>query len=575
MLRTWFETSFGRLRRIAFSEAHSMLLWAAAAGLVGALATHVFREGIRVVEELLTGHSGSLVELAKRLPWYLRLCMPAIGGVVAGCFLVLSNRLATKVSSDYMEAIAIGDGRIPVRESLLRSLSSLSTIASGGAIGREGSMVQLAAMCASFIGRLVRFDLPRLRLLVACGAAAGITSAYNTPLAGAFFVTEIVLGSIVMESFAPIVVASVVANITMHGLPGYHPTYEMPLFPAIFGVEIGLFVIMGVLIGIAAPGFLAFLAFSKRQFVRSALPMPLRLGLGGLGVGMLSVLVPQVWGNGYSVVNALLHEPWVWWSVVMVLVSKIIATALTTGSGAVGGVFTPTLFVGAALGWLFGAAAHTLFPHVTSAPFAYAIVGMGAFLAAATSAPMMAILMIFEMTLSYQVVLPLMLACVIAHLITRSLNGQPMYAITNRRNQEEKERLRLRGIHMRDLIKPAVTVLPLEATIAELSRMFLANSVKFVYIVNDSTRFQGVVALSDVTSQLLADDEARQAQVGDFLCRDRIHLLTPEMTLDEGLRRFLAHQGERLPVVQSLESPILLGVVYKSALLEACFLMSA
>lgn len=575
MLRTSVRTALGRLRRLVFSETHSMLLWAAASGLVGALATNAFREGIRLVEVLITGHSGSLVELARSLPWYMRLCMPAIGGVVAGSFLILANRIASKASSDYMEAIAIGDGRIPLRESLLRSLSSLSTIASGGSIGREGSMVQLAALCASIIGRTVRFELPRLRLLVACGAAAGITSAYNTPLAGAFFVTEIVLGSIVMDSFAPIIVASVVANITMRALPGYHPTYEMPTFPAIFGAEIVLFVIMGVMIGILAPRFLAFLDFSKRQFARSALPLPVRLGLGGLGVGILSVLVPQVWGNGYSVVNSLLHEPWIWSTVVLVLIAKIAATALTTGSGAVGGVFTPTLFVGASSGWLFGTGMHVLFPHAASAPFAYAIVGMGAFLAAAASAPLMAILMIFEMTLNYQVVLPLMLACVVAHLIARSLDGRPMYAITTRRNQEERERLRLRGMNMRELVKPAVTVAPLDATIADLTRMFAENSVKYVYIVDDTERFQGVVALSDVTSRLLEREEARHGRARDFLCRDRVHLLTPEMTLDEGLRHFLAHQGERLPLVRSLDSPVLLGVVYKSALLEACFLMSA
>lgn len=575
MLKARFDRILQRLRLLVFSEAHSMLLWAALAGVVGALATLAFREGIRFVEELLTGRSGSLVEIAENLPWYLRLCLPAIGGVVAGGILLGSNRFATTASSDYMEAIAIGDGRISVRQSLLRSLSSVSTIASGGSIGREGSMVQLAATGASIIGRFFAFDLARLRLLVACGAAAGITAAYNTPLAGAFFVTEIVLGAIVIDSFAPIIVASVAANITMHAVPGYRPTYQMPPFPAIFGPEIALFVVMGILIGLLAPAFLAFLDFSKRQFSQLPASLPIRLGLGGLGVGIISIWVPQVWGNGYSVVNSLLHNPWMWSTVLIVLAAKIVATAFTTGSGAVGGVFTPTLFVGAAVGWLFGVGAHALFPLAASAPFAFAIVGMGAFLAAAASAPLMAILMIFEMTLSYQVVLPLMLACVVAHLITRALDGRPMYAITTRRNQEERERLRLRGIHMRDLIKPARTVLSPSASMADLTAMFFANPVKYVYVVDDREHFLGVVALSDVTSRLLSPDAAKCQHAGDFLCSDRLHLLTPEMSLDQGLRHFLDHQGERLPVVQSLEVPILLGAVYKSALLEACFLMSA
>jgi chloride channel protein, CIC family len=556
------------------SETHTMLLWAAVVGLAGALATIAFRDSISLVETLITGRSGSLVETAKSLPWYARLLLPAAGGIVAGLFLGAAKRFSPGAAPDYMEAIAIGDGHIPVRYNLLRSVSSLGTIASGGSIGREGSMVQLAAVCASVLGRVLRFDTPRLRLLVACGAAAGITSAYNTPLAGALFITEIVLGTIVIENFGPVVVASVVANITMRWYPGYRPTYEMPAFPDIFGAEVLLFVALGAIVGFAAPQFLRLLDFSKRQFGRLPLPLPFRLAIGGLLVGAISIRAPEVWGNGYSVVNSLLHQPWAWSAVLLVLVAKVGATALTTGSGAVGGVFTPTLFVGAAIGWLFGAAAHTLFPHATSAPFAYAVIGMGAFLAAATSAPLMAILMIFEMTLSYQVVLPLMLASVLAYLIARSIGERSMYEITSKRNREEKERMRLRGMHMRDLVKPAATVLPLTATVAELTRMFLEHPVKYVYIVDDAQRYQGVVALQDLTSVLADKAEAEMKRAGDFVRREHLHVLTPEMGLGEALQHFMQHQGERLPVIRSAEEPVLLGVVYKTALLEACFQLS-
>ena len=325
-----------------------MLLWAAVVGFLGAVATVLFRECIYGLQLLLTGQSGSFVAMAKSLPWSMRLLLPTAGGLVAGAILVLAKRMPSSATSDYMEAVAIGDGNIPVRQSLLRSLSSLATVVSGGSIGREGPMVQLAALAASLVGRVTHFNPARLRLLVACGAAAGITSAYNAPIAGAFFVTEIVLGAIVMESFGPVVVASVVANITMRELPGYHPAYEMPPFPPIAGIEIVWFVLLGIMAGVAAPQFLRLLGFSKKLFTKTALPLPLRLGLGGLLVGLISVWVPEVWGNGYSVVNSLLHTPWVWWSVLLLLLLKVVATAITTGSGAVGGIFTPTLFVGAA-----------------------------------------------------------------------------------------------------------------------------------------------------------------------------------------------------------------------------------
>ncbi len=548
-----------------------MLLWAAVSGVVGAFATVAFRESIHGLQWLLTGQSGSLVEIAKSLSWYVRLLLPAAGGVAAGIFLLLAQRITAGASSDYMEAVTIGDGNIPVRQSLLRSMSSLCTIATGGSIGREGSMVQLSAMSASLIGRITHFDSPRLRILVACGAAAGLTSAYNAPIAGAFFVTEIVLGSIAMTSFGPILVASVVANITMREFSGYQPTYEMPAFPAVFGVEVVFFVGLGILCGLAAPQFLRLLKFSKRSFQQSKFSLPLRLGVGGLLVGMTSIWVPEVWGNGYSVVNSLLHHPWPWSAVLILLIFKILATALTTGSGAVGGVFTPTLFGGAAMGYLIGLGVHTLAPAATSEPFTYAIVGMGAFLAATTSAPLMAILMIFEMTLSYQVVLPLMLACVIAYFIARSIDDVSMYEITIKRNRDAKARLRLSSTRMCDLIEPANTVLPLTASFEEISRMFLEYPVKYIYIIDIENHYQGVVSLQDLTSALLKKDDLATMQVVDFLRRDAVSVITSEMSLGQALQHFVTHQGERLPTIDDATPPHLLGVVYKSSLLDAYF----
>ncbi|VVD61372.1 voltage-gated ClC-type chloride channel ClcB [Pandoraea eparura] len=553
---------------LSTSEGYALLPWAALAGLLGALATIAFRESIHAIQFVLSGHSGSLVEMAKALPWYWRVVMPAAGGLVAGLFLIWSRRVPAGAMSDYMEAVTIGDGRLPMRQSLLRSLSSLFTIASGGAIGREGSMVQLAALVASLLGRLRNFDAEQLRILVACGAAAGLTSAYNAPIAGAFFVTEIVIGSIVMRHFGPILVASVVANITMRELPGYRPAYEMPAFPAIFGVEVVLFIALGAFCGVISPQFLRLLNRSRKEFQRMTLPVPLKLAIGGLGVGIISIWVPEVWGNGYSVVNSLLHAQWVWSFVVVVLVLKIIATALTIGAGAVGGVFTPTLFVGAALGYLSGLVAHGLWPHATSDPFAYAMVGMGAFLAASTSAPLMAILMIFEMTLSYQVVLPLIVSCVVAYFVARSISDVSMYDVTIKRHRDATDRLRLRGMQMRMLIRPTETVLPMTAGFDQISSMFLEYPVKYVYVVDEAGRYQGVLALGDLVRVMLKRREGDALTARNLLRRDDVHVISPNMGLADALQRFMTHPGERLPVVDGM-CGTLLGVVHKSSVLDA------
>ena len=417
-------------RSPARSESRLLLLLAALAGLLGALATVLFREGMHGLEWLISGHSGSLVEISLALQPWQRLLLPALGGLVAGLILQeLGQRLRGRGTTDYMESIAQGDGWISVRHSLVKALSSLVTVASGGSIGREGAMVQLAAMVGSLLGRIGRLPSDPRRLLVAAGAAAGLAAAYNAPLAATLFVAEIVLGSIAIEHIGPLVIAAVIASVTVHDLFGYAPAYQIPEFHLVSDWELGLYLALGWLAGHAAPVFLRLLERARHWFGRLPWPLAGRMALGGLIVGAISVYEPQVWGNGYSVVNTVLLAPWVWQALLTVLVLKMLATAATQGSGAIGGAFTPTLFVGALLGALFGTLVQTILPSGTAPPSAYAVVGMGAMLAGTTHAPLMSILMVFEMTLDYQIVLPLMLAVVTAHFTARRHAGvKPMYA---------------------------------------------------------------------------------------------------------------------------------------------------
>lgn len=549
-------------------DTHVMLLWAVVVGVAGAYATVAFREGIDVLQRAIGGERGNFVELARALPWPVRIAVPTAGGLIAGICLLVARRGASGSGTDYMEAVTAGTGVVPVWQSTWRTISSLFSIASGGSIGREGSMVQLAALCSSILGRFFHFDAARMRMLVACGAAAGITSAYNAPIAGAFFVTELVLGSMAMEWFGPIVVSSVVANITMREFAGYRPPYEMPVFPTVTGAEVLPFIVLGLLCGILAPRFLQLLALSRKGFGKMALPLPLKLAIGGLIVGVVSVWAPEVWGNGYEIVNSLLHQPWTWSALLFVLVLKIVATLASAGSGAVGGVFTPTLFVGAVVGCLFGTGVHHVWPQATADPFAYAIVGMGAFLTAATNAPLMAILMIFEMTLSYQVVLPLMLSCVIAYFVARNAEHSSMYEVTIRRNRALKDRMQLASTRMRALLKPADTIVPLDACVAELTRVFAEHPVKYLYVVDDDQCFCGAVALEDVASDLVSPRNPPRNTAADYLLPE-FQVLTPDMTLEQALQQFLKFRGERLPVVDLGCGPSsILGVVYKTSLLD-------
>ena len=404
-----------------------LLLWAALIGVTGGLATVAFHEGTMFTEKFATGHPGSLVAAAEALPPWQRAITPALGGFAAGVFLWWARRISKGIKqADYLEAIAVGDGRQDLRNTLLRSASSLCTIASGGSIGREGAMVQLAAATGSWVGQLARFDGDDLRLLLACGAAAGFASAYDAALSGAIFIAEIVYGTLVIRRLGPLMVASVMANVTVHQVLGYEAVYKIPPLYVTSLWDLPLFLLTGVLLGALAPLFMGFLDGARRLAGCIPLGIPLKLALGGLVVGAISAWRPEVWGNGYSVVNAVLHTPWPLSLILSVLVAKIFATAATTGSGAVGGVFTPTIFVGALLGLLAGSGAHALW-HGSSLPIVYSVIGMGAFLAATTHAPLMSFLIVFEMTLEYQLVPALMLACLAAYHVSRAIRPGSIY----------------------------------------------------------------------------------------------------------------------------------------------------
>ena len=531
------------------SELQVTLIWAGIIGFGGALCSIAYRAGTSFVHKVLTGsNTPGLVESFTELPLWGRLVVPAIGGLVAGAIIQFGARFHGRVTTtDYMEAVVLGDGRISARQSVVKSLSALFTNASGGSIGREGPLVQLAAMLASLAGRLQRWTTPRLRLLVACGAAAGIASAYNAPISGSVFVAEIVLGSMAMEIFGPLVFASVIATLTVRGFLGPGPLYAIPLFRLNRAWEIGPYLLLGLVSGLVAPWFIRLLRASEKWAGQIPAPVYVKTCAGGLIVGALAVFYPEVCGNGYSVVNDILRSQLLWQTLAIILIFKVLATAATFGSGAVGGVFTPTLFIGASLGFLFG----TLTQYVTGSasvnPSAFAIVGMGAFLAAATHAPIMAIVMIFELTLDHQIILPLMLACVVGYYTSVKIEKRSIYADALKRKGAGDYAKQLAELHVRDLMKPNPLTISRTTGFSEIGEKFINSRVNYLY-VTDHNQFVGAVSLHDIKSYLNTPDLAKVVIAGDLL-GESFPVVRSSASLTEALERFSHHDGERLPVV--------------------------
>lgn len=571
-------STLGAFRRLKFwvwfreraqpTDLQVTLFWSGIIGFCGAVCSIAFRVATRILHNALTGSSApGFAESFSHLPPLLRIIIPSVGGLTAGAVIHFGLRWQGEViTTDYMEAVVLGDGKLSARRSLVQCLSSLFTIASGGSIGREGPLVQLSSLVASITGRLQNWSAPRLRLLVGCGAAAGIASAYNAPIAGALFVAEIVLGSLAMEIFGPLVFSSVVATLTVRGFIGSSPLYEMPAFKLNGNWEIAPYLLLGVTAGFVAPWFIRLLRAAEELVGRVRAPTYVKMCAGGLAVGLLAVLHPEVCGNGYSAVNATLRGDWVWQSLAVILVFKIFATTATFGSGAVGGVFTPTLFIGAGIGSLFGyAVQHFAGPAIN--PSAFALVGMGAFLAATTHAPIMAIIMIFELTLDYQIILPLMLACVVGYYTSISIEKRSIYDEALKRKGAGDYRKQLAELHVRDLMKENPLTISPNSRFAEIGEKFLSTRFNYLY-VTDRDRFVGAVSLHDIKNYLNSPELAEVVIAGDIL-HDHFPVVRPEATLSEALDRFMHHDGERLPVVSGSGGHRLVGSISKTDVILA------
>jgi CIC family chloride channel protein len=404
-------------------------------GVLAAGATVAFRALAHGVEWLATGHTGGLVDAARGIPPWQRVLVGAAGGLLAGAALHWGMRWARRGPAgdrhlDYIDAARQGRVDLNDRTTLVRSLSSLFSVGTGASIGREGPMVQLAAWFAAALAQRVPLlsDADRRALLV-CGIAAGIGAAYHAPVAGVVFVLELALGFIAPSAVAPVLIASATANALVFWLveplrESLYSTPDLLLLPTSLGAAL----VAGLVFGATGWALLHLLEHSRALFGRLA-PSPLpRMALGGLLVGLLAAAVPEVWGNGYSVVQGVLRGDRLWQALALILAAKVASTALSSGSGAIGGVFTPSLLVGAAAGSLLAQLAVYVLPVAwVGDPRIMAVIGMAAVLAAVTHAPLMSIVMVLEMTGQFRLTLPTMLACGVAHAVSTGFGARPLY----------------------------------------------------------------------------------------------------------------------------------------------------
>jgi chloride channel protein, CIC family len=376
--------------------------------------------------------ASNVVEAIASLRWWMRFGVPTLGGGVAGMIAKLRTSPAQGVSN-VMEAVALGNIRLSLRTTASRVLSSWTAIAGGMSIGREGPLIEFGGSLGAAVARVTSMSLDRSRVLVAAGTAAGFAAAYNTPFAAVLFVFETILGIAAPEALLPTMAAAVIATTVTRAVVGAGPIYGQRLFESHSWVDLLSFGALGVLAACAAFGFKRVLAFLERRFEESLIGQPLRALMGGVIVGLMALGLPAVTGNGYEPLNVILDQGMQITTVALLLVAKVVATSGSVASGVPGGIFTPMLLVGAALGTLWARLLGML--PLSSMPSAgsYALVGMAATTAASIHAPLTAAVLVFELSGDYPIALPLLLVTVIATTVSRSLGSESVYEAELRR----------------------------------------------------------------------------------------------------------------------------------------------
>lgn len=501
---------------------------------------------------------------AEAAQWWRRLLGPMLGGaVVAGMAWLLRHDVRGAGTAGLTEALALRGGHISTRRTLPSTLAGIVTVSSGGSLGREGPMIELAAAMGSRLGRRFGLGTQQVRVLVCCGAAAAISAVYNAPIGGTIFVMEILIGSFALEIFGPVVIASVISTLIFRGAMGDLPRFVIPTYELVSVWELAAYLALGVLGGLFSVLTIRCIGSVDEAFRKWRAPGPARTVAGFALVGAIGIVFPHVFGNGAESVNLVLHEQLPLYLLLALPVAKLLATALTRGSGGSGGIFTPTLMMGALVGGAFGYVVHGWFPLHTAEYGAYALVGMGAVLAGTTHAPIMAIMMIFEQTDSYSIILPLMMVCTISNLVARRIQPESLHLDTLRRRgvllPAGPEAGVMKTLRVADVMHDDAEAARERDPFPVVVDYFLNTPRNHLYVVDDDRNFVGSVPLHAIKNLLAAGQSLDVVIAADLV--EPFECVTPDEFLADTMEKFWGQHAERLPVVESYDAPRLVGWV--------------
>ena len=564
----------GWLDRREASESAVTMVTAVVVGVGAGLGAVVFRWLIGAVGRLGFGPPGADIS------WLAILLVPALGGMIVGPLVYAFAREAKGHGvPEVMEAVALKGGRIRPRVAVVKALASSICIGTGGSVGREGPIVQIGSALGSTVGQALKMSDARIRNLVACGAAGGIAATFNAPIAGAIFAIEVILGRLSTLYFGTVVISAVTADVVAQFFVPEERAFSVPAYSLISPWELLLYAALGVLAALLSVGFSRALYLMEDLWDTFRIPEYVKPAVGGLILGLVGLLtlktggIPRVFGVGYETISAAMLGQLAIGTTVVLLFAKMLATAITLGSGGSGGVFAPSLFMGAMLGATFGHAVNQWFPDITGPVGAYGLVGMAAFFSGAAHAPITAILILFEMTGDYRIILPLMLATVVSTVLSTVLNRDSIYTLKLARRGIRLEQGRdvdvLETITVGEVMSVDIVTVTPETTLDELAAEFARMHFQAFPVANAAGELVGMVGIEDLDRAVASGIDAATTVADIIDTTSDVLVAYPDESMGTALRRLGIRDVSRLPVLDGEGSKRLVGVVRRNDIVRA------
>ncbi|MDT8375701.1 MAG: chloride channel protein [Mariprofundaceae bacterium] len=549
--------------------------------IVGVLAGYgalFLRLGIEEVSQLWTGER-TWSQAVGAIPWYLYIIAPVTGGLLVGW--VNTNLIPkgqARVIPGVIEALSERGGRISGKKMIGEFAGNVIAVGSGASMGREAPTVALGAALASLLGQKLGLNEKRMRTLLGCGVAAGIAASFNAPIAGVLFALEVILADYAVATFTPIVLSSVIATVITRSELGNYPGFAIPKFELVSGWEIPAYIGLGVFCGLIAAFIIKLLPKVRAQFEKRVKNSLLRPAVAGLILGCVAIFLPEIMSIGYGTVSSILLEQILsdslGWTIpltlflAILLVGKVATSIICSAGSFGGGMIGPSLFIGATAGALYGYIAHGFFPEYSETFGAYALVGCGALLAATVQAPMSTILMIFELSGDYHIMVPLMAACVVAALVKRAFGPESVITESLEAKGIETgwglERSWMRAVPIRRIPWRAIPAVSEHARLEELKRVFISLGKGCVQVTDDDGLMVGIVTFEDLKEWLL-DPTLDHIVVAAEVANRHVQTVSEKGSLLDVIRVMDREEFEQMPVVAADEPRRVLGILSRNA----------